>query len=120
MIAALSFIEPFVAQLAAVDKFYGGEEWAKLRRPGLEAFVRHRVGSLSKALGEKRHLDGDRFTAGDLMMTTMLRILRHTDLVAEHPNLAGYQARCEARPAFERALQAQLAPFKKQDRAKAA
>jgi glutathione S-transferase len=54
------------------------------------------------------------------MMTTMLRILRDTDLVAEFANLARYQARCEARPAFGRALEAQLAPFKKHEPAEAA
>ena len=50
-----------------------------------------------------------------VLMTTMLRILRHTGLVAEHPNLARYQARCEARPAFRRALEAQLAPFRNRE-----
>src|SRR5829696_2227861 len=108
-----------VASLNGIDFFNAEAEWAKARRPGAEQKVRDRLARLSAWLGERDYLE-DRFTAGDLMMTTMLRILRHTDLVAEHPNLAGYQARCEARPAFERALQAQLAPFKKQDRAKAA
>ena len=46
------------------------------------------------------------------MMTTVLRILRHTELVEEHPNLAAFKARCEARPAFQRALEAQMAPFR--------
>ena len=66
---------------------------------------------MSSALDDKPFLDGDRFTAGDLMMTTVLRVIGHTDLVAEHANLAAYQARCEARPAFQRALAAQLADF---------
>ena len=58
------------------------------------------------------YLEGE-FTAGDLMMVTVLRILRHTELVKNMPVLAAYQARCEARPAFQRALAAQLAPFEK-------
>lgn len=119
VVASLNSIEPMINELVGIDLFHAEAEWAKARRPGAEQKVRDRLARLSAWLGERDYLE-DRFTAGDLMMTTMLRILRHTDLVAEHPNLAGYQARCEARPAFERALQAQLAPFKKQDRAKAA
>jgi glutathione S-transferase len=61
-------------------------------------------------LGERDYLE-ERFTAGDLMMTTVLRILRHTDLVAAEPRLAAYQARCEARPAFQRALRDRMAAF---------
>jgi glutathione S-transferase len=55
----------------------------------------------------------DRFIVGDLMLTTVLRILRHTDLVAAESGLKAYQARCEARPAFQRALLAQMAEFEK-------
>jgi glutathione S-transferase len=62
------------------------------------------------ALGEHEYLDG-RFTAGDLMMTTVLRILRHTQLVEEQPSLLAYRQRCEARPAFQRALRDHLAVF---------
>ena len=85
-------------------------EWGRLRRPEVEDSIRRRLGQLSRWLGSRDYLE-DRFTAGDLMMTTVLRILRRTDLVAEHPNLAAYQARCEARAAFSRALDAQLAAF---------
>jgi glutathione S-transferase len=53
----------------------------------------------------------DRFTAGDLLMTTVLRILRHTDLVSGRPALKAYQQRCEARPAFRKALADHLRPF---------
>ena len=74
--------------------------------------MRARLGRLSDWLGERDYLE-DRFTAGDLMTTTVLRILRHTEVVADYPNLARYQARCEARPAFRRALQAQLAAFER-------
>ena len=77
--------------------------------PEVEKKVRERLGRLSNWLGKRGYLE-DRFTAGDLMMTTILRILRHTDLVVEHPNLARYQARCEARPAFRRALERALSP----------
>lgn len=112
LIAALNSIEPHVSQLAVLDLFYSGEEWTKLRRPSLEAFVRHRVGSLSKALGEKKYLDGDRFTAGDLLMTTVLRELERTDMLKGDPRLSAYVDRCMARPAFKRAMDAQLGDFK--------
>jgi len=112
LIAALNSIEPFVMNVAVIDVFYADQEWAKLRRPSAEAFVRHRLQSLSKSLGDKPYLDGDRFTAGDLMMTTVLRILRHTDIVTGDQRLATYVERCTARPAFERALAAQLGDFR--------
>jgi glutathione S-transferase len=117
VIAALNSIEPFAMNVALIDIFYAGEEWAKLRRPGAVDFMRKRLAGLANALGDKTYLDGDRFTAGDLMMTAVLRVLGHTDLVAEHPNLAAFQARCEARPAFGRALQGQLDDFSDQPQA---
>jgi glutathione S-transferase len=111
VIASLNSIEPMIMELAAIDFFHADAEWAKARRPGAEQAVRTRLGRLSTWLGERDHLEG-RFTAGDLMMTTMLRILRRTDIVTSFANLARYQARCEARPAFQRALEAQLAVFR--------
>jgi glutathione S-transferase len=117
--AALNSIEPAVTELANIDIFNPDEDWARARRPEAERKARARLDRLSAWLGGKDHLEG-RFTAGDLMMTTVLRNLRHTDLVAEHANLAAYQARCEARPAFQRALAAQLAAFDKHAPADAA
>lgn len=114
VVAALNSVEPMLIELAIVDIFAKDEKWAKLRRPSLIDWIRQRLGRLSDALGEKEYLE-DRFTAGDLMMTTVLRNLRHTDIVAEHPTLAAYQKRCESRPAFRRALEAQLAAFAKHE-----
>ena len=111
--AALNSIEPHVQNLALIDLFYTNEDWAKQRRPGAAAFVEKRLDALTARLGDREYLDDDRFTAGDLMMTTVLRILRHTDLVASRPSLQAYQLRCEARPPFQKALAAQLAPFAK-------
>jgi len=110
LFAALNSIEPQVQNLAGIDLFYAGEEWAKLRRPGAEAMVQKRLSELAAALGDKDYLE-DHFSIGDLVMTTVLRILRHTDLVDREPKLAAYLARCEARPAFQRALAAQMAVF---------
>jgi len=112
LIAALNSIEPYVMNVALIDLFYVNEEWAKLRRPGAVEFLQRRLGALSKSLGDKPHLDGDRFTAGDLMMTTVLRMLRHTDIVTSDPRLAAYIERCTARPAFKRALDAQIGDFR--------
>jgi glutathione S-transferase len=112
LIAALNSIEPFVMDVARIDIFYADQEWAKQRRPGAVEFVQRRLTALSKALGDKPYLDGDRFTAGDLMMTTVLRILKHTDIVTSDRRLAAYIERCTARPAFKRAIDAQIADFK--------
>jgi glutathione S-transferase len=110
MFAALNTIEPPIAHLAGIDLFYADQEWAKLRRPEAEAAVKKRLAELAAALGDKPFLDGPRFTAGDLMMATVLRILRHTGLVPE-AGLADYLARCESRPAFQRSLAGQMAAF---------
>ena len=112
LIAALNSIEPFVMNVAMIDLFHANEGWAKLRRPGAVEFVQRRLSGLSRSLGDKRYLDGDRFTAGDLMMTTVLRILGYTDIVTGDPRLAAYIERCTARPAFKRALDAQLGDFR--------
>ena len=112
LIAALNSIEPYVINVALIDLFYADQEWAKLRRPGAVQFVQKRLAALSKALGNKPYLDGDRFTAGDLMMSTVLRILHHTDIVTSDRRLADYIERCTGRPAFQRALDAQLGDFR--------
>ncbi len=110
VIAALNSIEPFVLQVALIDLFYKDEEWAKLRRPGAAEFAQKRLAGLANALGDKSYLDGDGFTVGDLMMSSVLRIL--PELTNEHANLKAYVERCTARPAFQRALAAQLEDFK--------
>jgi glutathione S-transferase len=111
IISALNSIEPFVMDVARIDLFYKDQEWAKLRRPGAVEFAHRRLGGLSKALGDKLYLDGDRFTAGDLMMCTVLRIM--PELTNEHANLAAFVQRCTARPAFKRAYDAQMGDFRK-------
>ena len=113
--AALNSVEPAVLNLLLIDIFYAGEEWAKLRRPGAADFANLKLKRVSDWLGDKQWLEGDRFTIGDLLMVTVLRFLRHTDLVAGFPNLAAYQKRGEARPAFQRALADQLAAYKQHE-----
>lgn len=110
LIAALNSIEPWIMQVALIELFHAKEEWAKQRRAGAVEFAHKRLNGLSAALGDKPCLDGERFTAGDLMMTTVLRIM--PELTREHANLAAYVERHTARPAFQRALAAQLGDFK--------
>lgn len=112
MFAALNTLEPQVQQLAAIDLFYPAEEWAKARRPGVEQMVRKRLDELQVSMKGRDYLE-DRFTAGDLLMVTVLRNLRQTEILKEYPALSAYRERCEARPAFARALAAQMAPFAK-------
>jgi glutathione S-transferase len=109
--AALNSVEPALDNLFQVDVFFADEAWAKERRPGARAFATKRLQGLAAWLEGRDYLEGDRFTAADLMMTTVLRIPRHTDLIASIPVLDAYVRRCEARPAFQRALAAQTAPY---------
>ena len=112
--AALNSVEPFIMGLIDVDIFSREEPWAKASRPHQEAMVKKRLADLAEWLTGRDWLE-DRFTAGDLMMATVLRILRHTNLVTSDPTLATYLARCEARPAFQKAVTDQLASFKEAD-----
>lgn len=108
--AALNSVEIAIQGLAEIDLFHASEDWGKARRPQVEEWVVQRLRELAAALGDREYLEG-RFTAGDLMMTTVLRILRHTDLLDREPRLKAYKERCEARPAFQRALRGQLSAF---------
>lgn len=110
VIAALNSIEPFIMQVASIDLFYKDEEWAKLRRPSAVQFAEWRLKCLANNLGDKPYLDGDRFTAGDLIMASVLRIM--PELTNKEPRLAAYVERCTARPAFKRAYNAQMGDFK--------
>lgn len=107
LIAALNSVEPQLMQIVNLDIFNADKPWAKDARPAAEEFAKLRLGSLSNALGDKDWFAG-RFTIADIMMVTVLRNVRHTDLVANFANLAAYQVRGEARPAFKRALADQL------------
>ncbi|PRQ09767.1 glutathione S-transferase family protein [Enhygromyxa salina] len=112
LFAASNTVEPFVAQLAGIDLFHAEKAWAKERRPDVEEMVRKRLGELQAALGDRNWFANDRFSAADILMTHVLRDLRHTDILADFPALSAYVARNEARPAFKRALTDQLAPFR--------
>jgi glutathione S-transferase len=110
MFAALNSVEPSIMSLIQVDlKFAGDAAATQVREAAVDA-VKGRLESVAAWLGERDYLE-DRFTAGDLLMVTVLRILRHTDMVTAMPALAAYRERCEARPAFQKALAAQMAVF---------
>ncbi|KRE85878.1 glutathione S-transferase [Rhodanobacter sp. Soil772] len=110
MFAALDTVEPPVWTLSVMDLQHHDEEWARLRRPGAVSEVMARLAALSEWLDGCEYLLG-RFTAADILMTTTLRFIRHTDLVAGFPRLDAYVKRCEARPAFQAALHDQLADY---------
>lgn len=110
--AALNSVEIWIQQLASLDFFHAKEEWTKEFRPQIEKQVRERLEQLENSLGDKDYLEGA-FTVGDLMMTDVLRILDHTNIVEAYPRLHAYKQRCAARPAFQRAMKAQREGFKK-------
>ena len=110
MFAALNTVEPPVQELGRLDHFHAGEAWAAARRPLAIEAAQKRLTALEDWLGGRDYLE-DRFTAGDLLMTTVLRFLRHTDIVSERPVLKAYQERCETRPAFQKAMADHLRPF---------
>lgn len=110
LIAALNSVEPMLMQIVSLDVFLADKPWTKEARPSAVDFAKTRLKSVSNALGDKEWLAG-RFTVADIMMVTVLRNVRHTDIVASFPALAAYQARGEGRPAFQRALADQMAGF---------
>ena len=110
LIAALNSVEPILSTIVSYDIFHADKDWAEAARPAAVELAEARLQSLSDALGDKNWLTG-RFTIADIMMVTVLRNLRHTDIVAGFPKLAAYQLRGEQRPAFQRALKAQTEPF---------
>jgi glutathione S-transferase len=110
MFAALSTVEPPILELSNAFLFERDQPWYGERRPMLADRVRARLGELSRHLGDADWLDGA-FSAGDLMMVTVLRRLGASGLLDEYPTISAYIARAEARPAYQRAFAAQLAVF---------
>jgi glutathione S-transferase len=111
MYAALNSIEPYIMDLSFVTIFEADKPWSAMRRESVEERIHGRLGDLSKRLGDRTWLDGDTFTAGDLLMVTVLRIIIDQGIVERYDNLKAYMHRGIARPAFKRALDAQMAGF---------
>jgi len=110
MFAALNTVEPPIVELSMAKVLERDRDWYEARLPMLEDRVRVRLDELSRRLGDADWLDGG-FSAGDLLMVTVLRRLGGSGLLERHPNLCAYIARGEARPAYQRAFDAQLAVF---------
>jgi glutathione S-transferase len=110
LFAALNSVEPVIQRLTTYDLFNKDAAWMPAAREATLAPCRQKLMRVSDALGNQEWLAG-RFSIADITMITVLNILRHTDLVAEYPTLSAYKKRGEARPAFVRALDAQLADF---------
>jgi glutathione S-transferase len=113
--AAVNSIEPFVQHRVLLDSFWADQDWAEPSKPTADALARLRLEQLSERLGDKQWLEGDRFTIGDLMMITVLRLADRGRLLTDKPILAAYVKRGEARPAFQRALDDQLAAFREHE-----
>jgi glutathione S-transferase len=101
-------VEPPILELGNARLLEGDKSWSAQRIPLVEDRVRSRLGQLSLRLGDADWLDGP-FSAGDLMMVSVLLRLKASGMLDEYPNLAAYVARGEARPAYKLAFHAQLA-----------
>ena len=113
--AAVSSMEPFVQFRALLNFVFADQEWAEPAKPTFDHYSRLRLQQLSDRLGDKQWLEGERFTIGDLMMVTVLRIADRSGQLADFSNLAAYVKRGEARPAFQQALSDQLAAFRENE-----
>jgi len=112
MFAALNSVEPPLWNLFVMDRLHREEAWVKLRRPGAVEEVKARLDALAEWLDDRDYLLGC-FTAADILMATVLRFIRHTNLVAGFPTLDAYLKRCEARPAFQAALRDQITGYER-------
>lgn len=110
MFAALNTVEPPILELTTARLLERDKPWYEARLPVVEDRVRSRLNQLSAHLGDADWLDGA-FSAGDLMMVSVLLRLKPSGILNEFPNLAAYVARGEARPAYKRAFDAQLAVY---------
>ena len=111
LIAALNSVEPAILPMLLINIFNKGEPWAEGARPKFLERIEYRLKCVSEALGDDEWLEG-RFTIADLIMVTVLRQLRGTGIIEKFPNMAAYVERGEQRPAFQRALEDQLAVFR--------
>ena len=116
MFAALNTVEPPIVERSMIGLLERDETWYAQRLPAVEGRLRKRLGELSRRLGDADWLDGV-FSAGDLMMVSVLLRSKSSGILDEYPNLSAYVARGEARPAYQRAFAAQLAVFETQGRA---
>ena len=110
LFSALNSVEPVIVRIVSYDIFHKDKPWAPDAREASVGLCRQKLKRVNDALAGKDWLAGQ-FSIADIAMVTVLNNLRHTDLVAEYPALAEYHARGTARPAYQRALEAQMADF---------
>jgi glutathione S-transferase len=110
MFAAINTVEPPILELTTARLLEGDKPWSRERLPLVEDRIRGRLKPLSARLDSADWLDGG-FSAGDLMMVSVLLRLKSSGILHEYPNLSAYVARGESRPAYKRAFDAQLAVF---------
>jgi glutathione S-transferase len=110
MFAALNTVELPILELVTARLLEGDKPWSKARLPLVEGRVRARLEQLSARLGDADWLD-DAFSAGDLLMVSVLLRLKSSGMLGDYPNLAAYVARGEARAAYKRAFAAQFATY---------
>ncbi len=109
LFAALNSIEPPFMNLAQVDFFIADERMKADRRPDVLKAVEAKLTQLEAALGSRPYLVGDQFTIADMMMSSVLKILHHTNLLSGYPTLSSYRDRCFERPAYKKAIADQCA-----------
>lgn len=111
VVAALNSVEPHVQNFAALDSFHAGTSWVEGYRPVAEGLLRGRLAALEAWLAGRDYLEG-RFTAADIVLSTVLRDLEASGILSDFPAVEAYWRRCETRPAWKRALAAQLQTFR--------
>lgn len=104
--AAVNSVEPALAELFVLDHFAADDPGAKERRPAVVEQAKARLASLETVLANRSYLLGDEFSAPDILMTSVLRLVQHTDLLRAAPKVAAYKARCEERPASKKVVAA--------------
>ena len=102
--SAVNSMEPPLQELFVLDHFAERQISAKERRPGVVDYARMRLANLEAVLARSSHLLGDEFSAPDILMTAVLRMAQHTDLLSAVPRVAAYKERCQARPAFQKVI----------------
>ena len=112
VIAALNSIEPFSANYASTPVFFAGEPWVEGYQAAMWPRLDNRLAALSRSMKGRKWLLGDRFSAADIIMVTVLRELVENGVLKRYPVLDSYRERGEARPAFAKAMEDQLATFR--------
>jgi len=104
--AVVNSVEPALAELFVLDHFAADDPRTKERRPAVTEQAKARLASLDAVLAQRSHLLGDEFSAPDILMSSVLRLVQHTDLLRATPHVAAYKARCEERPASKKVVAA--------------